>query len=85
MLILKDTNIDWGPKPFRCLDVWRKDVHFRELIRTKWKIYVIRGNGLYVLKEKLKRLKFDIRSWNKSVFGDVNQQRVDLEKMMKRS
>ena len=28
----------------------------------------------------MKRLKFDIRSWNKYVFGDVNQQRVDLEK-----
>jgi len=28
----------------------------------------------------LKRLKFDIRSWNKSIFGDVNKQRVELEK-----
>jgi len=79
-LILKDINIDWGPKPFRCLDVWQKDVRFKELVRTKWKSYVIRGNGLYILKEKLKRLKFDIRSWNKSVFGDVNKQRVELEK-----
>jgi len=35
---------------------------------------------LYVLKEKLKRLKFDIRSWNKFVFGDINKQRVKLEK-----
>ena len=35
---------------------------------------------MYVLKEKLKRLKFDIRSWNKSIFGDVNKQRVELEK-----
>jgi len=32
------------------------------------------------LKEKLKRLKFDIRSWNKFVFGDVNKQRGELEK-----
>ena len=35
---------------------------------------------MYVLKEKLKRLKFDIRNWNKHVFGDVNKQRVELEK-----
>ena len=34
---------------------------------------------MYVLKEKLKRLKFDIRSWNKYVFGDVNKQTMELE------
>ena len=69
-----------GPKLFRCLDVWKKNVRFKELVRTKWESYVIRGNGLYVLKEKLKRLKFDIRSWKKSIFGDVNKERVELEK-----
>jgi len=79
-LILKDINIDCGPKPFRYLDVWQKDVRFKELVRTKWESYDIRGNGLYVLKEKLKRLKFDIRNWNKYVFGDVNKQKVELEK-----
>jgi len=79
-LILKEMNIDWGPKLFRCLDVWQKDVRFKELVRNKWERYDIRGNSLYVLKEKLKRLKFDIRNWNKSAFGDVNKQRVDLEK-----
>jgi len=79
-LILKETNIDWGPKPVRCLDVWQKDSRFKELVRNKWESYDIRGNNLYVLKEKLKRLKFDIRNWNKYVFGDVNKQRVELEK-----
>jgi len=84
-LILKEINIDWGPKPFRCLDVWQKDARFKELVKNKWESYDIRGNGLYVLKEKLKRLKFDIRNWNKYVFGDVNKQRVELEKESPRS
>jgi len=79
-LILKDIDIDWGLKPFRCLNVWQKDVRFKELVRTKWESYVLRGNGLYIFKEKLKRLKFNIRSWNKFVFRDVNEQRVELEK-----
>ncbi|XP_068472510.1 uncharacterized protein [Phaseolus vulgaris] len=78
--ILKDINIDWGLKPFRCLDLWQKYVRFKELVRTKWETYDIKGNGLYVLKEKWKRLKFDIRNWKKFVFGDVNKQRVKLEK-----
>ena len=76
---MKDINIDWGPKPFRCLDVWQKDTRFKELVRTKWEKYIINGNGLYVLKEKLKRLKFDIRCWKKSVYGDVNKQKEELE------
>ena len=81
-LILKEINIDWGPKPFRCLDVWQKNARFKELVRNKWESYDIRGNCLYVLNEKLKRLKFDKRNWNKSVFGDVNKQRVELEKIV---
>jgi len=32
------------------------------------------------MKEKLKRLQFDIRCWNKTVYGDVNWQIGDLEK-----
>jgi len=60
--------------------MYQKDVRFNELVRTKWESYDIRGNGLYVLKKRLKRLKFDIRNWNKYVFGDVNKQIVELEK-----
>jgi len=81
-LILKDINIVWGLKPFRCLDVWQKYVCFKELVRTKWETYDIKGNGLYVLKEKLKNLKFDIRNWKFFVFRDVNKQRVELENII---
>jgi len=53
-LILKDT------KPFRYLNVWQKDIHFRELIRTKWESYVIKGISLLIvskiLSSRLKRL-----------------------------
>jgi len=79
-LILKDINIDWGPKLFRCLDVWQKDLGFRDLIRAKWESYHIKGNDLYVVKEKLKRLKFELRCWNKIVYGDFNRKIGDLEK-----
>jgi len=34
-LVLKEINIDWGPKPFRCLNVWQKDGRFKEFVRNK--------------------------------------------------
>ena len=34
-VVLKDMYVDWGPKPFRCLDVWQKDGRFKELVNLK--------------------------------------------------
>jgi len=35
-LILDTTMIDWGSKPFICLDIWHKDNKFKYFIRKKW-------------------------------------------------
>jgi len=48
---------DWGPKPFRRVDVWQKEGSFKELIQAKWNTYEVRGNRQTILKEKLKCLK----------------------------
>ena len=36
--------------------------------------------GFFVLKEKLKRLKLDLKIWNREVFGNVNQAGGNLQK-----
>jgi len=63
VLVLKVLNKDWGPKPFRSLDVWQKDNNM-VFVGEKWNNYEIQGRGWYVMKEKLKKLKFDIKVWN---------------------
>jgi len=33
---------------------------------------MVSGDDIWVLKEKLKMLKVDLKIWNKKVFGDIN-------------
>jgi len=67
-LILKVLDKDWRRKPFRSLDVWQKDNSFIVFVREKWSNYKIQGHGLFVRKEKLKKLKVVIKVWNREVF-----------------
>jgi len=79
-LVLDTVTVDWGSKPFCCLDVWHKDNRFREFVRNRWLSYEIQGGGLFVFKEKLKLLKADLKEWNKEVFGNVFQQGDEIQK-----
>ncbi|KAL8515928.1 hypothetical protein ACS0TY_014579 [Phlomoides rotata] len=44
-----------------------------EFVISKWGSYEVEGWGGFVLKEKLKRLKADIKKWNKEVFGMIDE------------
>jgi len=59
--VLKDVYVAWGSKPFRCLDVWQRDSKFKELVSLKWSSYEVQGGGIYIFKEKLKKLKADLK------------------------
>ena len=68
-IVLQTTSVDWGPKPFRSLDVWQRDGRFLDFVRSKWQNYEVLGGGMFVLKEKLKKLKLDLKKWNREVLG----------------
>ncbi|XP_068471265.1 uncharacterized protein [Phaseolus vulgaris] len=78
-LVLKSCVKDWGPKPFRTLDVWLKEPGFTAMIKDKWESYQVEGNRISVLKEKLKLLKADLKEWNKSVLGCVESDKIRIE------
>ena len=71
-LVFKVSKVDWGPKPFRSLDAWQSDGRFKDFVRSKWHSYEVQGGGMFVFKEKLKKLKADLKIWNREVFGYVN-------------
>ncbi|XP_068504674.1 uncharacterized protein [Phaseolus vulgaris] len=78
-VVLKEVSVDWGSRPFRSLDVWQKDSRFKDFVRLKWDNFDVQGSGIYVLKEKLKKLKIELKIWNKEVFGDVNLASEELQ------
>ena len=49
-------------------------------MRLKWDNFDVQGSGIYVLKEKLKKLKTELKIWNKEVFGDVNLASEELQR-----
>lgn len=68
-IILRSKAVDRNPKPFRVLDCWLSDSSFKKLVHQCWTSHQQPGWGGYVLKEKFKRLKQRMKSWNKEQYG----------------
>ena len=51
--------------------MWLKDEGFVERVRSWWDSYNILGAPSFVLANKLKFLKNDLKKWNVEVFGNV--------------
>lgn len=72
-LILKEGEDDWGPRPFRVLDCWFDHPDFVNFVKEKWSSKIVNGKACFVLKEKLKSLKSDLKEWNRVVFGNLDR------------
>ncbi|KAF9602593.1 hypothetical protein IFM89_030199 [Coptis chinensis] len=64
--------IDSIPKPknapFRFFNMWTKHPDFLKVVEENWKAPIV-GHSLFILAQKLKRLKRKLNHWNKNVFG----------------
>lgn len=70
---------DWGPRPFRFLNIWTSHPNFLEFVESRWSTYAVEGWAGFVLKEKLKLLRADLKTWNSEVFGDIDTS-INLKK-----
>lgn len=64
-VLLKIGQKDWGPTPFRVWDDWNKEPGFDCFVKDRWASYKVTGKASFILKEKLKLLKADLKKWNK--------------------
>ena len=53
--------------------MWIKEEGFKDLIKVWWQSLEFRGTSSYVLMENLKAIKFLLKTWNKEVFGRVEE------------
>ncbi|XP_022889505.1 uncharacterized protein LOC111405049 [Olea europaea var. sylvestris] len=65
-----------GRRPFRFEKMWLKVEGFREQVQTWWISYDVRGSPSFVLDQKLKSLKRDLKKWNEEVVGNVNCHKI---------
>ena len=64
-----------GLSPFCFENMWLKVEGFKDCITKWWESFVFKGTSSFVLVEKLKALKHKLKSWNKEVFGRVEDRK----------
>ncbi|KAJ9695145.1 hypothetical protein PVL29_010576 [Vitis rotundifolia] len=68
-ILFEGGGIRRGPFSFRFENMWLKVEGFKELVRGWWQGMVVRGSASYRLATKLKKLKQNLKTWNREVFG----------------
>ena len=61
--------MNWGPNSFKFFNAWNDHGDFLSCMERSWTLDKVRGKVAFVLKEKLKMLKANLRVWNKEVFS----------------
>ena len=61
------------PAPFKFENMLIKEEGFKDLIKVWWQSFEFRGTSNYVPMEKLKAIKNLLKTWNKDVFGRVEE------------
>ncbi|XP_071719408.1 uncharacterized protein [Rutidosis leptorrhynchoides] len=71
-IMLMDSDVDFGPKPFKIFDEWFRIDGVEDTILKSWG-EVISGNRKdCVFRNKLKRLKFVLKEWSKNHLGGID-------------
>lgn len=70
------------PSSFKFFNMWCDNVDCSRLVKESWSRHVIGGNNMSILFQKLKRLKYELKDWNKNVFSDVKVGVVNAAKIL---
>jgi hypothetical protein len=67
-----------GSRSFKFENTWLQSEGFVQKVKMWWGSYHYEGNSSYVLAQKLKALKADLKKWNEEVFGDVGKRKREM-------
>jgi hypothetical protein len=71
-------------KPFRFKKFWMEHPTFKENIKQWWSEEKLeKGTRMFKLYKKLKHIKYRLKEWNKDTFGNINQEKKNIEEKMK--
>ncbi|XP_075664335.1 uncharacterized protein LOC142633928 [Castanea sativa] len=71
-IVLEGGSFQRGSMPFRFENMWLKDEGFVDRVRSWWDSYQVHGAPSFILANKLKLLKNDLKRWNVEGFGHVD-------------
>ena len=70
-VLLDEGGVRRGFTPFRFENMWLKEEGFLDLVKQWWTRFRFRGFFSFILVEKLKILKCNLKRWNREVFDNV--------------
>ncbi len=70
-ILLKCGEFSSGKRPFRFEKMWFRAEGFMEKVRSWWESYSFTGTPSFILANKLKALKSNLKKWNAEVLGNV--------------
>ena len=70
-LLVEAGGVDRGRSAFKFENMWLRAEGFLERVKHWWEGYSFLGSPIFVLAQKLKPLKKDLKKWNKEEFGDL--------------
>jgi exonuclease III len=77
-LMLECGNSRGGKRHFKFENMWLKYEGFVDKVKSWWDSYSFEGLPSYILANKLKNLKTDLKKWNEEVFGDIGRKKKEL-------
>jgi exonuclease III len=77
-LLLECGDSRGGKKYFKFENMWLKYEGFVDKVKSWWDSYTYEGLPSFVLANKLKSLKLDLKKWNEEVFGDIGRKKREL-------
>jgi hypothetical protein len=70
---------NWGPRPSRMLKCWQDMPGYKQFVQDKWNSFHVEGWGGFVIKEKLKFLKTELKEWHSiHIPGRINSLKARL-------
>ncbi|GKD47907.1 RNA-directed DNA polymerase, eukaryota [Tanacetum coccineum] len=79
-ILMRETNYDYGPSPFRFFHSWFAMEGFNSFVETTWKsLNIVEPNGLIRLKKKLQALKIAIKAWSKEANKRSNDKKINIQ------
>ncbi|KAJ9549100.1 hypothetical protein OSB04_021643, partial [Centaurea solstitialis] len=81
-IVLNVDEVNFGPKPFRVFDSWLIQEDFQQVVSSSWAFSSFQGTADYVLKEKFKALKKDLKGWSKLESERKLKRKVEIEKAL---
>ncbi|GJT17744.1 reverse transcriptase domain-containing protein [Tanacetum coccineum] len=68
-IVLKDMELEFGPKPFRIFNMWMEEPDFYKMVGEAWGKEVRSARPDCIFRDRLKNVKASLRVWSKEKFG----------------